>query len=316
MIARVDPTARDHLRTTLVGELALRLANQVFAACAERGIVLMPLKGALLLGRWPALRGRRDLVDIDLLVRSSDVEAVTLALQALGFEATVGSTAGRTFASDSWPLSIDMHHHLFPHGLFRMFTDGVFSRAEIDASLFAAPVARMSDEDLFAHLVGHFVKGRGIFRQDTSLEDIRWLLKESLYRLEDADTLGNHLRALGLQRAAGYVLGHASFRDEPFARAVVRSLELSRRDRMAIAVARLDTSANAGSPRWWTPHLLDRSFVAGSRSLFAHANEATRRLVTRLTRRRGSKWRTGSVTEATQRVACSTPSHADRALRS
>jgi hypothetical protein len=275
----------------------------------------MPLKGVLFLGRWPALRGRRDLVDIDLLVRSSDVEAVTFVLQALGFEATVSSSAGKTFASNSWPLSIDMHHHLFPHGLFRMFTDGVFSRAKIDASLFAAPVARMSDEDVFAHLIGHFVKGRGTFRQDTSLDDIRWLLRESLYRLEDAEALGSHFRALGLQRAAGYVLGHESFRDEPIACAAVRSLELSRWDRMAIAIARLDTSANSGSPRWWTPHLLDRSFVAGSRSLFAHADEAARRLVTRFRRRRGPKWRTSSVTETTQRVADSTPSRADRALR-
>ena len=130
MIARVDHTAQDRLRTALVGEMALRLANQVFEACAERGIVVMPLKGVLLLARWPALRGRRDLVDIDLLVRSSDVGALTLALHALGFEATVSSSAGSTFASDSWPLSIDVHEHLFPHGLFRMSTDGVFSRAE------------------------------------------------------------------------------------------------------------------------------------------------------------------------------------------
>jgi hypothetical protein len=311
----VPQTTQDRLRTALVGDLALSLGNQVFEACAERGIVLMPLKGVLFLGRWPALRGRRDLVDIDLLVRSSDVEAVTFVLQALGFEATVSSSAGKTFASNSWPLSIDMHHHLFPHGLFRMFTDGVFSRAKIDASLFAAPVARMSDEDVFAHLIGHFVKGRGTFRQDTSLDDIRWLLRESLYRLEDAEALGSHFRALGLQRAAGYVLGHESFRDEPIACAAVRSLELSRWDRMAIAIARLDTSANSGSPRWWTPHLLDRSFVAGSRSLFAHADEAARRLVTRFRRRRGPKWRTSSVTETTQRVADSTPSRADRALR-
>jgi hypothetical protein len=311
----VPQTTQDRLRTALVGELALSLGNQVFEACAERGIVLMPLKGVLFLGRWPALRGRRDLVDIDLLVRSSDVEAVTFVLQALGFEATVSSSAGKTFASNSWPLSIDMHHHLFPHGLFRMSTDGVFSRAEIDASLFAAPVARMSDKDVFAHLIGHFVKGRGTFRQDTSLDDIRWLLGESLYRLEDAEALGSHFRALGLQRAAGYVLDHESFRDEPIACAAVRSLELSRWDRMAIAIARLDTSANSGSPRWWTPHLLDRSFVAGSRSLFAHADEAARRLVTRFRRRRGPKWRTSSVTETTQRVADSTPSRADRALR-
>jgi hypothetical protein len=70
------------------GEMALSLANQVFEACGERGIVLMPLKGVLLLARWPALRGRRDLVDVDLLVRSSDVEALTFALHTLGFEAT------------------------------------------------------------------------------------------------------------------------------------------------------------------------------------------------------------------------------------
>ena len=315
MIARVDHTARNRLRTALVGDLALSLANQVFEACAERGIVLMPLKGVLLLGRWPALRGRRDLVDIDLLVRSSDVEAVTRVLRALGFEATVSTSAGRTFASDSWPLAIDMHYRLFPHGLFHMLTDGVFSRAEIGAAIFAASAARMSDEDVFAHLIGHFVKGRGTFRRDKSLDDIRWLLEEGVYRLEDADALGSHVRALGLQRAAGYVLGHESFRDEPVACAVVRSLELSRRDRMAIAVARLDTNANAGSPRWWTPHLLDRSFVAGSRSFFAHADEATRRLVTRFTRRRGSTWRTSSVTEATRRVVDSKPSRADRALR-
>jgi len=315
MIARVDHTAQDRLRTALVGDLALNLANQVFKACGERGIMVMPLKGVLLLGRWPALRGRRDLVDIDLLVRSSDLEALTLALHALGFEATVSSSAGSTFASDSWPLSIDVHRHLFPHGLFRMCTGGVFSRAEMDASLFAAPIALMSDEDVFAHLIGHFVKGRGTFRRDTSLDDIRWLLGERVYRLEDADALGRHFRALGLQRAAGYVLRHESFRDEPIARAAVRSLELSRWDRLVIAVARLDTSVNAGSPRWWTPHLLDRSFVAGSRSLVAHADEAARRLVTRFRRRRGSKWRTGSATEATQRAADSTPSRADRALR-
>ena len=315
MIAGVDHTAQDRLRTALVGEMALRLANQVFEACDERGIVLMPLKGVLLLAQWPALRGRRDLVDIDLLVGSSDLEALTLVLHGLGFEATVSSSAGSTFSSESWPLSIDVHHALFPHGLFRMPTGGVFSRAEMDASLFAAPVVRMSDEDVFAHLIGHFVKGRGTFHRDTSLDDIRWLLGERVYRLEDADALGRHFRALGLQRAAGYVLRHESFRGEPVARAAIRSLELSGWDRMAIAVARLDTRANAGSPRWWTPHLLDRSFVAGSRSLVAHADEAARRLVTHFRGRRGSKWRTGSKTEATQRVADSTPSRVDRALR-
>jgi hypothetical protein len=35
----VDYTVQDRLRTALVGELAVNLADQVFEACAERGIV-------------------------------------------------------------------------------------------------------------------------------------------------------------------------------------------------------------------------------------------------------------------------------------
>ena len=258
-------------------------------ACAERGIVLMPLKGALLLGRWPILQGQRDLVDIDLLGRPSDFEMVTRVLRTLGFEATVRSSAGSTFVSDAWPLSLDIHHRLFPHGLFGMSTEGVFSRAELDDSLFAAPIARMSDEDVFAHLIGHFVKGRGTFRRDKSLDDIRWLLRQGLFRVEDADSLGAHLRELGLQRAAGYVLGHESLRDEPVARAVVRSLGLSGVDRVAIAVARLGTRSHRDIPRWWTPHLLDQSLIAGSRSLITHADEGTRRLVGHLSEYAGRR---------------------------
>lgn len=284
----------------LVGELAHSLANRVIGACAEHGVVLMPLKGVLLLSRWPALRGRRDLVDVDFLVRSGDVEPVTFALASLGFEATVRSSAGCTFSSEAWPLSIDLHHDLFPHGLFRVSTDAVFARAEIDASLFDAPIARMSDEDVFAHLIGHFVKGRGAFHEDKSLDDIRWLLAQGLFDLERADVLGSHLRELGLRRAAGYVLGHESFRDDHIASAVLASLELGWLDRITIAVAHLGVHTKGGSPRWWTPHLLDRSLIAGSRSLRAHAEEAVRRIIAGLMECRGATWRRRSATEATR----------------
>lgn len=284
--ATADPD-RDRFRTAVVGEVALGLANRVMETCAEQGVVPMPLKGVLLLARWPALRGRRDLVDIDLLVRSKDMRTVALSLRTLGFGATVRSSAGITLVSDAWPLSIDLHHDLFPHGLFLMSTDGVFSRATRDASLFSAPVARMSDEDLFAHLIGHFVKGRGEFRQDKSLDDLRWLLRQGLYRTEDAEALGAHLRALGLHRAAGYVLGHESFQDHPVASKTVHSLELSRSDRTTIALARLGTYAKRGSPPWWTPHSLDRSLTHGTCSLLTHANEAGHRRMPRFMGRRG-----------------------------
>ena len=276
-MGRVSNVAHDRLRSAVVGELALRLANQVIEAGAAHGIVFMPLKGVLLLARWPALRGRRTLVDVDLLVRASDEATAVRVLRELGFDATVGSSAGMAFANEAWPLSIDLHRELFPHGLFRASTDGVFSRAELDRSLFSGPVARMSNEDLFAHLIGHFVKGRGRFAEDKSLDDLQWLLKQGVFRLEDAARLGAHLRALGLQRAAAYVLADESFGDDPIAVATLRALELSRADRIVIAAARSDMRWNRDAPRWWTPHLLDRSLVAGSGSLLWHAAEGLRR---------------------------------------
>jgi hypothetical protein len=169
--------------------------------------------------------------------------------------------------------------------MFRASTEEVFARAALDESMFVAPVAKMSDADFLGHLVGHFVKGRGTFRADKSLDDIRWLISQGVYRLEEADALSAHLRELGLQRAARYVLGHESLRHDPTLSAVLRSLEPSLADRTAVAVARLSTESNADTPRWWTPHLLERSLVAGLRSLLAHANEGARRLMAPLTHR-------------------------------
>ena len=238
----------------------------------------MPLKGVLMLARWPELLGSRDLVDVDLLVQPDDVPTLVEVLRARGFEMTVSSSAGMTFASDVSPFSVDMHHRLFPHGLFHAPTEGVFARAQDDATLFAAPVARMSDEDLLAHLVGHFIKGRGVFGADKSLDDIRWLLDQGAFMPDAAEALASHLRQLGLHRAAGYTLGHRSFRRYPVVTAVLRALRLTPIDSWVVAGARLDTSLHASEPRWWTPHLLDRSLTAGSRSLALHAEEGALRL--------------------------------------
>ncbi len=272
-------TATDHQRAAVLGDLALTLANRVLVACAELGVVVMPLKGTLFLASWPDLRGQRDLVDVDLLVRPADFRSVTSALRTLGFEPTIRTSVGGTFVSDAWPLSVDLHHTLFPHGLFRASTEGIFARAEPDESLFAVPIARMADEDVFAHLIGHFVKGRGTFLEDKSLDDLRWMLSQGMFQLQDADRLAAHLLELGLQRSAGYALDDDRLRDQPVIRAVIRSLGLSNADRIAVAAARAGTRSNRGAPRWWTPHLLDQSLAAGFRSLLAHANEGVRRLV-------------------------------------
>ncbi len=285
-MAHVSDAAReDRLRTKLFGELALRLANDVIEACAAEGVRTMPLKGVLMLARWPQLLGSRDLVDVDLLVLPDDVPSLVEILRARGFEMTVVSSAGMTFASDASPFSIDVHHQLFPHGLFHAPTAGLFARATDNATLFAAPVARMSDEDLLAHLIGHFVKGRGAFDGDKSLGDIRWLLEHGVFPIEAAESLGAHLRQLGLHRAAGYTLGHGSFRHYPVVAPLLRSLRLTPIDGWVVAGARLDTKLHASEPRWWTPHLLDRSLPAGSRSLALHAEEGALRLARGLAER-------------------------------
>jgi hypothetical protein len=280
-----DAAREDRLRIKLVGELALRLANEVIESCVTRGVVTMPLKGVLLLARWPELLGTRDLVDVDLLVRPDDMPAVVEVLKPHGFEKTAASSASVTFASEASPFSVDVHHRLFPHGLFHAPTAGMFARAADDATLFAAPVALMSDEDLMAHLIGHFVKGRGVFGSDKSLGDIRWLLEQGVFPLGAVEALAAHLQQLGLQRAAGYTLGHESFRPYPLVAALLRSLRLTPIDSLVIAGARLDTKLHASEPRWWTPHLLDRSLPAGSRSLALHAEEGALRLARALVER-------------------------------
>jgi hypothetical protein len=249
----------------LAADLAQRLAHDALDALASRGITAAPLKGVLLLRLWPELRGRRDLSDVDLLVSPGEFTTSVDALCTLGFEVTSQTTRGATLASDKWPLSLDLHHRLFPPFLFRFPTAALLQRAERNELLFDRPILRLDDRDLFAHVLGHAVKSRVPADAEHVVDDVEWLL-----RALDVEPrrYATHLRRAGMRRAAAYVLGSHACRALPRAAELVEQLHLSAPDRATIRLARAQPMA------YFTPHLLNESFVRGAASFAAQVPEA------------------------------------------
>ncbi len=262
-VSRQRPT-RSVRAYELAADLAGRLANDALTALAGVRIVPAPLKGVMLLARWPELRGHRDLADIDLLVSPDDFLSAEESLRMIGFEPTSRTNRGATFVRDNWPLSIDLHHRLFGPRLFDMQTSALLGRAELDDTLFAAPVMRLDDMDLFAHVVGHAVKSRRCASEAVVFDDIAWLLGALAV---DAEQYAAHIRASQMHRAAGYVLGAAASRGELLAQKIVQSLDLDAHDRAAIKAASACPSA------YWTPHLLNGRVALGARSFSAQVRE-------------------------------------------
>ncbi|MGB5810586.1 MAG: nucleotidyltransferase family protein [Polyangiales bacterium] len=256
--------ANDELACSLAADLAVRLADEAIVALEHVGITVAPVKGVMLLARWPALRGRRDLADVDLLVACEDFGRAMRALGTLGFEPTSHTNRGATLVRDDWPLSIDLHHRLFGPHLFDLSTRAVLGRAELDDALFAAPVLRVDDMDALAHVVGHAVKSRLRPDDPVVLDDVDWLLGALAF---DARGLAAHLNALRLRRAAGYVLGASASRGYVGAGEVVEYLGLDARDHAAIR------AAGAWPGAYWTPHLLNGSLSRGALSLSAQLRQ-------------------------------------------
>lgn len=248
----------------LVADFARRLTHEALVALRRAGIAAAPLKGVLLLARWPELRGLRDLIDVDLLVSPDDFAAAEQSLRALGFTPTSTTHHGATLEKRGWPLSIDLHHRLFGPHLFNLPTPALLARAGRDETLFEAPILRLDDMDLFAHIIGHAVKSRFSASYEPVVNDVRWLLANLSV---DPRAYASHLRKSGMHRAAGYVLGAKATREEPLAQAIVASLELDASDRIAIAIAGAWPSA------YWTPHSLNGRLTNGAWSLGAQLRE-------------------------------------------
>jgi len=77
---------KDSYRATALRNRVLFSALEEFAAaCAKRGVPLIPLKGAALARRVYGNPGLRPMQDLDLLVKTADVEAAAAVLREIGY---------------------------------------------------------------------------------------------------------------------------------------------------------------------------------------------------------------------------------------
>ncbi|MHB8836225.1 MAG: nucleotidyltransferase domain-containing protein [Candidatus Methylomirabilia bacterium] len=71
--------------TVLRNRVLFASLEQIGAACARRGVALIPLKGAALARRLYGNPGLRPMQDLDLLVKPADVEAAAAVLREAGY---------------------------------------------------------------------------------------------------------------------------------------------------------------------------------------------------------------------------------------
>lgn len=139
-VAKSEAVLRDALR-------ALRHAD----------VEVMPLKGVLLRRVAYDDPAERSVGDVDLLVRGRDVRRAHDALVAAGF-GVIFLEAGereRCFKHPRHGMLVDLHWQLFYEDYFDFDAEGLFARASLDSVNFPVPVRRMSDLDLYAHVLAH-----------------------------------------------------------------------------------------------------------------------------------------------------------------
>jgi hypothetical protein len=202
-------------------ELVLRTAGPLAVA----GIPLMPLKGVLFAYWLYENPGERLGGDVDLLVPADHFDRAIGALLDKGFTLDEGWTNPheRTLLAPGLGVEIDLHRGLFQPGRYRIRTADLFERGRSDRSLFGIPITLPDPLDAFAHVVGHEAGDRAPGLAPRKRRDLdRLTARFALHPRRVAA----HLEAMGLARAARYVLGAESgvvraLRPDPFGERLV-----------------------------------------------------------------------------------------------
>jgi hypothetical protein len=150
--------------------LLLRELAELLAACHAAGLMVMPLKGALLAARYYAQPGLRPMNDLDLLVRPVDEPGMLELLAGLGYAPLVRSWKHLTLARPdqqgpivSWdgehpanPRSLDLHTRLGEQfwGLRYDLTSAAWDASAID-TLLGVETWLQSPAALLYHLAVH-----------------------------------------------------------------------------------------------------------------------------------------------------------------
>lgn len=258
------------------------------------GIVVVPLKGVLLHATVYRSRPQdRPLADVDVLVAKSRVRDAQRLLVLDGWRLLASDPNASMLVKADRPLPLDLHARLYGAERYGPDPGDLIARALPDPEAFGVDVRLPLPEDLYAHLVGHFVKDRRDERQMHSLIDLREVAKH--HRLDPA-SIARHLDANGLGRAARYALplarDHAA---DTFAGAVLEHLRpdplgegLSRFAVAVVKRSRQPSKLAALPVALLNRSLLDAGWALGTRVAHTIRRE-TRRLARRAKRNRRSR---------------------------
>ncbi len=187
-----------------VRETASYHLQRIARAFSRAGLGLMVLKGMWLQAYAYEDPDERPFADLDLLVRRGELAAAEAELVRLGYRLQIDAPGdvARLYVSPEG-FQIDLHYDLFPDGLFTLRGEHLFLRGFQDTRLVGVPVSIPDPYDGFAHLVGHFAKGRHGPGDTKLLRDFEELARAFQLRPSHAAA---HLVAGGLRRAGLYAL--------------------------------------------------------------------------------------------------------------
>jgi len=244
---------------------------RVTHALRPAGITPLVLKGVWLQACIYEQHEPRVITDVDLLVSEREFERAISALTRAGWRRRSGNAYELSLDHAELQLPIDLHRRLFTRGAFRLSTDAVLERSRVDHAAFGVAVRLPDPRDALAHLIGHFIKSR--LRADDSdrLRDFVAIARRKPFEAADG---ARHLHAVGMARAARYVLHHLAHAEhDGFYRGLLDALprDLLAKPFVQLAGAVASSSSAAGVVGAIPGFLLDRSLMAGARALVLRA---------------------------------------------
>lgn len=141
---------------------------RITKALAERGVTALTFKGPVLAAAAYGDLGLREFIDLDILVRPSDLGQCRETLAALGYQSEYSGLGDEdkaffqsyqeTFNSDDWLVPLDVHSRLNPR-YFAYAPEGeaLFRRA-VNFDLRSGGVKTLANTDLLIHLCAHGAK--------------------------------------------------------------------------------------------------------------------------------------------------------------
>lgn len=189
------------LASHLVGRAVLEASARLLA---QHAIPVMPLKGIWLQQFVYADPSERLITDVDVLVPDGLYPRAVAALRDAGWEVCSANVVETALRSAHWPLPLDLHRALFARSGYRLASRELFARGQIDEQTYGVRVTLPDPRDVFAHLVGHFVKSRG--GRDTDSHAPRDLPALAARCALEPRAMARHLEQCGLARASRYAL--------------------------------------------------------------------------------------------------------------